>query len=113
MNTEKKKRTGGALIALASLVYFTSYLTRLNFGAVLVEFLGETGLSPDIGGLIGSALFFAYGAGQLISGFLGDRLPPQHIILGGIAVSAVCNFLQAGSTSACLRSESANTGNIR
>lgn len=93
MNAEKKQKNGGLLIALASLVYFTSYLTRLNFGAVLVEFLGATGLSSDIGGLIGSALFFSYGFGQLISGFLGDRLPPQYIILGGIVTTAVCNFL--------------------
>lgn len=95
MNTteQRGKKSGTLLIALASLVYFTSYLTRLNFGAVLVEFLSATGLSPEVGGLIGSALFFSYGFGQLISGFLGDRLPPQYIILGGIGITAVCNAL--------------------
>lgn len=94
MSAEKNVRSGGKLlVALACLVYFTSYLTRLNFGAVLVEFLNATGLSEDIGGLIGSALFFSYGFGQLVSGFLGDRLPPERIILVGICTTAVCNVL--------------------
>ena len=97
MRAEKNVRSGGRLlVTLACLVYFTSYLTRLNFGAVLVEFLNATDLSPDIGGLIGSALFFSYGFGQLISGFLGDRLPPERIITVGIGTTVVCNFTNNG-----------------
>ena len=44
-----------------------------------------------IAGLIGTALFAAYGCGQIISGFLGDKLSPKLMILIGLSTSAVCN----------------------
>jgi OPA family glycerol-3-phosphate transporter-like MFS transporter len=75
---------------LFCLVYFTSYITRKSFGAIKLG-LPAGALSDEEIGLIGSALFFAYGAGQLISGFLGDRIDPRRLILWGLGATAVCN----------------------
>ena len=91
----KAKKTGrydsAPLITLLfCLLYFTSYMTRKSFGAVKLG-LPETLLTDAEIGYIGSALFFTYGAGQIVSGLLGDRIDPRKLILCGLAATMVCN----------------------
>lgn len=93
MNGTKATRRGdgsGMISFLFCLLYFTSYMTRKSFGAIKLG-LPEGWLSDEQIGLIGSALFFAYGAGQLVSGVLGDRIDPRKLILLGLGTTAVCN----------------------
>ena len=93
MNGTKVTRRGdgsGMISFLFCLLYFTSYMTRKSFGAIKLG-LPEGWLSDEQIGLIGSALFFAYGAGQLVSGVLGDRIDPRKLILLGLGTTAVCN----------------------
>lgn len=84
------------LIALCSVVYFASYLCRKDFAVAMAGMLdagvfgsGEGAL--PLAGLVGTALFAAYGLGQIISGFLGDRMSPKRMILIGLLTSAACN----------------------
>ena len=54
----------------------------------------EAGVINKIdGGFIGMALFVCYGAGQLISGYLGDKVRPKHLISFGVATTCICNLL--------------------
>lgn len=85
------------IVALCALVYFTSYFSRKSFAAVMAGML-EWGEFADVGGktvagLIGTALFIFYGAGQLLSGFLGDKIKPAYLLSLGLFVSALCNLL--------------------
>lgn len=50
-------------------------------------------LTKSQAGLIGSALFFTYGFGQILSGLLGDKLSANKIICAGLITTTVCNFL--------------------
>ncbi len=59
----------------------------------MVNMLDLEVLTKDIAGLIGTALFVFYGAGQLLSGYLGDKLQPKYLMFSGLMVSAVCNLL--------------------
>ncbi len=79
--------------ALAWLVYFFSYVTRINFAAILVAFTQAENVSNAAASVITSVLFVTYGVGQLISGYLGDRIPPNKLIFGGLLTSVVCNVL--------------------
>ena len=79
--------------ALAWLVYFFSYVTRINFAAILVAFTQAENVSNAAASVITSVLFVTYGVGQLISGYLGDRIPPHKLIFGGLLTSVVCNGL--------------------
>lgn len=89
--TEKKEiRT---LAVLAWLIYFSSHITRINFAAVLVEFIQAEGILKSAASAITTALFVTYGAGQLLSGYLGDRLSPRLLIFGGLLVASVCNVM--------------------
>lgn len=40
-----------------------------------------------------TGLFVTYGVGQLISGFLGDRIAPKYLITGGLVLASAMNFL--------------------
>lgn len=85
------KARHGLLITLACVLYFTSYITRLDFNAALASIVENTAMTKSQAGLIGTALFFSYGFGQIISGFLGDKVKPQLLILLGFIVTVVCN----------------------
>lgn len=89
--TEKKQIL--FFFALCFLAYFSTYLGRLNYAASLAEMIRTAGLSKGQAGLIGTAFFCAYGIGQLISGFLGDRWNCKWLVFGGLAVSGVMNGL--------------------
>ena len=89
----KKEYSKNKLIALCSIVYFASYLCRKNFAVAMAGMLAEEVFDKGTAGLIGTALFAAYGFGQLLSGYLGDKWQPNHMILFGLSLSALCNAL--------------------
>lgn len=96
---ESRRAAGRQLVWLCCAVYFISYLARLNFSAAMAEMIRVEVLTKTGAGLVGTALFVAYGAGQLVSGCLGDRMKPEILILAGLALTAASNvcmpFLRA------------------
>lgn len=85
----------GQLVGLCCLVYFTSYLTRLNYGAALTEIIRDLQVSKEAAILAVTGSFVTYGAGQLFSGALGDRFSPRRIIAIGMAATSLCNTVVA------------------
>lgn len=81
------------LIALCAIVYFASYICRKNFAVAMAGMLNGGVFDKGTAGLVGTALFAAYGFGQIVSGFLGDKLSPKAMILTGLLTSAICNTL--------------------
>ena len=73
--------------------YMASYLTRLNFGAIIVELADSTGFSRSALSIALTAAFFTYGAGQLLSGWIGDRMQPKTVVLIGLLVTSVINLV--------------------
>lgn len=84
---------GGMLIALCTACYFVSYLTRINYGAVLLEIERAEGISKVAASMAVTGSFITYGAGQLVSGWFGDRLKPEKMILAGLLTTACMNLL--------------------
>lgn len=82
--------------------YFSTYLGRLNFSASLSEIIVSEGFAKSAAGLIGTLFFLSYGAGQLLSGFLGDKLSPRMFVFTGLVGSGACNLLMAVSHTATL-----------
>lgn len=78
---------------LLAMLYFTSYITRLNFSAVMSEMIAADVLDKTQAGVIGSALFFTYGFGQIVSGMLSDKFSPNAIIGTGLGITVVCNLM--------------------
>ena len=88
-----KITAGGIVVILCCAVYFTSYLSRLDYGAVMAEMIASGILKKESAGMIGTSLFFTYGVGQLVSGYLGDKIRPEKLIACGLFVTALCNVL--------------------
>ena len=80
------------LVLLCTVTYFVSYITRINYGAVLLEMQSATGFSNEQLSLAVTGLSIFYGAGQLISGYLGDRIRPRFLISAGLCTTALMNF---------------------
>jgi len=76
---------------LLALVYFTSYCMRVNLAVMLVKICSEMQAEKSALAIVITGLTIAYGAGQIISGFLGDRFKPEHIIPTGLALAVACN----------------------
>lgn len=79
------------------LAYFASYMTRINYTAVRLAIADELALTaPELVlelGIAISAASITYGAGQLVSGVLGDRLSPVLLVCTGLGGAALCNIL--------------------
>lgn len=81
------------LIFLCAAVYFCSYTARINYAAVMVGMTENGMMSRADASVPLTGLFIAYGIGQLISGWLGDRMPPQKLIFFGLLASGAMNVL--------------------
>lgn len=87
------KRTAMMLFVLCWIAYFTCYIGRLNYSSAMTAMIGGNVLLKSEAGFISMVYFFAYGGGQLINGFLGDRRKPGNMIFMGLMLSMACNIL--------------------
>ena len=78
--------------ALCCLVYFTSYMTRINYGAAISEIAVSLSITNQLAGMAVTGSFFAYGLGQPICGYLGDRFTPRNMIFIGLLATSLCNL---------------------
>ena len=93
MTKLSSKREINALAYLCALVYFISYVSRINLAAVMVEMVAS-GFSPrETAALALTVCSVTYGTGQLISGYLGDKYKPQNIIFTGFLLTGTVNIL--------------------
>lgn len=81
------------LVFLCSALYFVSYMTRINYQAVLVEITKSLGVEKSAASLALTLSAISYGTGQLISGYLGDKFKPDKIILSGLVCTTLMNLL--------------------
>ena len=89
----KNKNAYKWIILLCTMVYFASYFSRKSFAASMVELFDKKVIEEKVAGIVELVLFVFYGAGQLISGYLGDRIPPKYLIFSGLMASSLCNLL--------------------
>lgn len=92
METSNKKMAS-KLIFLFAFTYFISYITRINYGAVISEMVTDTGLSKSALSWALTGAFITYGAGQLISGYFGDRIQPKKLVTSGLCTTVLMNIL--------------------
>ena len=78
---------------LFMLTYMVSYITRINYGAVILEMVHDTGILASHLSLAVTGSFITYGIGQLVSGYFGDRIQPKKLVFLGLCVTVTMNFL--------------------
>ena len=78
---------------LFSSTYMVSYITRINFGAIISEMVSSTGMSKSMLSLSLTGSFITYGIGQIISGLCGDKFSPKKLVSLGLCVTVIMNIL--------------------
>lgn len=81
------------LTVLFTVTYMVSYMTRINFGAIVAEMESATRISRSLLSMALTGSFAAYGAGQIVSGVCGDRFSPKKLVSCGLAVTVLMNVL--------------------
>lgn len=76
-----------------TLVYFSSYATRINLSAIISEMVTATGFSKTELAVSLVTLSVTYGLGQIINGVLGDRIKPVNMIFTGLLTATVINLV--------------------
>lgn len=87
------KKQAGKLTALCALVYFSSYITRLDYAAVLVEIVQDLQIAKTTASIAVTGSFITYGTGMVIFGVMGDRIKPRTLITIGLTGTTVINLL--------------------
>ena len=93
MQNEKNNITGKPLAWLLTLLYFVSYMTRINFAAIIQEIVTETGFSKSALSVVLVCISITYGIGQIVNGRIGDRVKPQNLILCGLLCTTAVNLV--------------------
>lgn len=88
----QKSRRVPFLVLLCAMVYMVSYLARLSYSSVVVEMISAEGFSKSLISIPLTALSVTYGFGQLISGYLGDRVSPEKMIFSGLIITSLMNL---------------------
>lgn len=86
-------------ILLCCLVYFTSYITRINYGATIIEIVNHMKISNSLAGVAVTCSFISYGIGQIIAGFLGDKINPKLMVFVGLIITSIANIIVGLSSS--------------
>lgn len=91
--TTERNREVSRLTWLFAVTYMVSYMTRINFGAVISEIVTDMQWSRSLPAAALTGSFITYGAGQVISGLCGDRFSPKKLVMGGLLVTVLMNLL--------------------
>ena len=93
MNKIESKKKINALVFLFAVTYMISYITRINYGAIISEMQSSTGFSKSELSISLTASFITYGIGQIISGICGDKISPKKLVLCGLSLTVLMNIL--------------------
>ena len=93
MNKLSDRKQINKYIFLFSLTYMISYMTRINYGAVILEIENATQISKTSLSMAITGSAITYGTGQIISGICGDRLSPKKLISCGLMLTVLMNLL--------------------
>lgn len=93
MTQLQNKRQINRIVILFTLTYMISYITRINYGAIIAEMEIATQISKSLLSMAVTGSFITYGIGQIVSGICGDRFSPKKLVSCGLLLSTLMNFL--------------------
>ena len=87
------------VLFLISLMYLITYMDRANISVTAPAMAREFGLSKVDMGLVFSAFAWAYAAGQIPGGWLGDRFGPKRVLLAIVSFWSLMTAMTAWASS--------------
>lgn len=89
---DKKIQSACRIGALCIATYLASYVTRNILSVSTPAMIREPFFTKEYTGLLSSVCFIFYAVGQLINGFIGDRVHPKYMIILGLGTSSLSTF---------------------
>lgn len=93
MEPVQERKKVYAVICLFMFTYMVSYITRINYGAIIVDMVRSTGYTKSALSMALTGSFITYGAGQIVSGLLGDKFRPKLLVFFGLLLSVGMNVI--------------------
>ena len=94
MITDKKVRTEAILIgSLCAISYLAVYVARNVLSTVTPVMVENGEFTKEYIGNISSLFFIFYAIGQLLNGFLGDKIKARYMMSAGLLLAAIVNFI--------------------
>ena len=88
MKTKGQRR----ILAMCWITYMLAYALRVNIAVVIPSLAADRGYSYTGIGLVTSLFFLTYTLGQLVNGYLGDKISSKLMIIAGLVLSAIFNI---------------------
>ena len=92
MDKSTKRSMIGWIFICCWATYLTAYLCRVNFSSAMSSITLEKGLTAEKLGIIGAVYYAVYACGQLVNGYIGDRVRANRFILLAITGTMLCNI---------------------
>ena len=94
-NEKASKKAAMRLIWLCWLAYTCSYIGKVNYAANINQVMDYYSVDHASAGLVSTFLFFSYGVGQFLNGFLCKKYNLKWMIFGSLMVSGMVNLAVA------------------
>ncbi|MGC8971405.1 MAG: MFS transporter [bacterium] len=89
---EGSKNTANKVFVLCWLAYAGAYFCRINLSIVIPDLIQNLGWDKTSIGLMGSLFFWTYAFGQLINGYIGDRVDFRIFVFISLFFSSLINL---------------------
>ena len=99
IQAETRLSTSRFLFLICFLVYCTSYIARGSFSFVRSTMIENGAIVVGVAGAVSAAYFIFYALGQLVNGFLGDKLSPFWMVTVGLCIVILSNAVMMASLS--------------
>lgn len=83
------------IFLVAYLAYSCVYICRVHLSVAEPAMEAAKMLTKSQYGLLGSVFFIAYAFGQLLNGYVGDKIVPRAMVTVGLGMMGICNLLLA------------------
>ena len=88
----KKRASVNWIFLCCWFTYLTAYLCRVNLSSAMQTLSIERGFSSAELGLVGAVFYGVYACGQLINGYIGDRVRANRYVLLALCGTLACNI---------------------
>ncbi|MBE5762294.1 MAG: MFS transporter [Clostridiales bacterium] len=99
---QKQKSAVPIIFAAGWITYLTAYLCRVNFSSAMNTITLEKGFDAGLLGIIGAVYYGMYAFGQLVNGYIGDRVRANRFMLLALFGTMICNLIMSFSSSFAL-----------
>jgi len=80
------------MLLLCWFIYSCAYLCRVNYSMAVPFMQAAFGWDKAAAGMMAGGFFWAYAAGQVVNGRIGDRVNSRSYVAIGLAASGICNL---------------------